>query len=132
MGEFQLKIKQRGFDMYRRTYIRANGKQTGTKLYRMWWAMKTRCTNENYTHWEHYGGKGVKVCPQWEDFEVFRTWACKQLKDYQGKRREASLDRRDPDGDYKPPNCSIVSMRVNSRRARLPGLSTLERFRLAA
>lgn len=39
--------------------------------YTAWAAMHARCTNPNNPQWKDYGGRGVKVCPEWEDFEGF-------------------------------------------------------------
>ncbi len=38
--------------------------------------MKTRCHNSKHDYYRNYGGKGVKVCPEWEhSFIAFRKWA---------------------------------------------------------
>lgn len=39
--------------------------------YRAWRAMWDRCTNPKLQNWKWYGGQGVRVCDQWEDFAVF-------------------------------------------------------------
>lgn len=69
--------------------------------YRVWAGMISRCENHNSTGFKNYGGRGIRVCPQWrESFAVF-------LSDI-GPRPSAkhSIDRfPDNDGDYKPSNC---------------------------
>lgn len=43
-----------------------------TPEYRAWQAMKQRCYNPKITHWDSYGGRGIKVCDRWlESFENF-------------------------------------------------------------
>lgn len=39
----------------------------GTRLYRIWKAMKTRCTNPNSEDYQkYYGSKGVQICSEWK------------------------------------------------------------------
>lgn len=66
--------------------------------YSVWRGMIQRCLNPNCSNFPRYGGRGIKICPQWRDFTVF-------LADV-GKRPgpEYSLDRIDNDGDYEPGN----------------------------
>lgn len=71
---------------------------TGSQEYSNWLAMMKRCNNENAACYSSYGGRGIKVCPEWKDFETF-------LRDV-GPRPSAdhSLGRIDNDGDYEPSN----------------------------
>lgn len=72
-----------------------------TRLYRIWKAMKQRCTNPNAANYRWYGGKGIKVCVEWEnDFDVFLAWALAH-----GYADGLELDRKDSDQDYSPANC---------------------------
>lgn len=68
--------------------------------YESWQGMKNRCKNPSHMSWPRYGGRGIKVCPQWVDsFETF-------LKDMGPKpTEEHSIDRIDNDGNYEPGNC---------------------------
>lgn len=84
-------------------------------LYRIWDAMKQRCTNPNTSHFELYGGRGIKVCDRWlENFQNFL--------DDMGERPSPkhSLDRIDTNGNYEPSNCrwatsteQILNRRMN-------------------
>lgn len=71
----------------------------GTRIYRIWSGMMTRCTNENAINYADYGGRGIKVCDAWQQFENFYADMC------DGYRDDLSLDRIDGDGDYRPDNC---------------------------
>ena len=35
-----------------------------------WVSMKQRCTNPKKREYEHYGGRGIKVCDEW----MVRSW----------------------------------------------------------
>ena len=39
--------------------------------------MKSRCYNQNNKRYENYGHKGIKVCEEWLDFNVFYQWSLK-------------------------------------------------------
>ena len=48
---------------------------SGTRLYRIWQYMRKRCSNKNAINYERYGGRGITVCPEWqEDFAAFRDY----------------------------------------------------------
>lgn len=68
--------------------------------YTTWINIKSRCCDTKATAYPRYGGRGVKVAPEWlHDFEAF-------LRDV-GPRPSPnhSIDRHpDSDGDYRPGN----------------------------
>lgn len=76
----------------------ARGKNQ-SKEYRAWCAMKDRCTNPSYIEWQHYGGRGIRVCDRWlHSFETF-------LADVGPAPSPAhSLNRLCNDGHYEPGN----------------------------
>jgi len=84
---------------------------SGTALFAVLNGMKTRCENPNSTAYKWYGAKGVKVCPEWKDFAVFRDWAMSH-----GYKQGLTIDRIDPDGDYCPDNCRWITRSENSKR----------------
>ena len=57
----------------------ANIKHGGTyeRLHGVWADMITRCENPNRQSYKWYGALGVKICPEWKDYAVFREWALK-------------------------------------------------------
>lgn len=67
-------------------------------LYRVWLSMRERCNNPNCKHYAHYGGRGIRVCPEWDAFEQF-------LSDMGERPRGRSLDRINNDGPYSKENC---------------------------
>jgi hypothetical protein len=42
-----------------------------SKEYSCWKNIKTRCNNPNNNRYPEYGGKGIKVCEEWDTFEQF-------------------------------------------------------------
>lgn len=37
--------------------------------------MRQRCNNPKNKAYENYGGRGITICKEWDDFAVFREWA---------------------------------------------------------
>lgn len=82
-----------------------------TKIWRVWRAMKTRCYNKNIIQYRDYGGRGIKVCDEWLNFENF-------YKDMGEAPDGLSLDRINNNGDYCKENCRWSSVREQSRNRR--------------
>ena len=81
--------------------------------YKSYRAMMDRCYRENAKNYLYYGGRGISVCDEWHDIEVFEKWAIQS-----GYRQGLSLDRKDVNGDYCPKNCCWVTAKeqANNRR----------------
>lgn len=84
-----------------------------SRLYKIWAAMKRRCYNPHCDAFPYYGGKGVKVCPEWMRYESFKEWAQSN-----GYANNLSIDRIDSNGDYEPSNCQWIPMSENIGRAK--------------
>lgn len=78
-------------------------------LYRRWAGIKSRCYNPKAKGFEYYGGKGVRVAPEWlHDFGAFARWSLDN-----GAAPSLQIDRVDGNGDYSPGNCRWVTRQVN-------------------
>lgn len=92
---------------YKRELVRDRGRQTRhghttdnsrSPTYAAWQSMRDRCGNERCPRFCDYGGRGIKVCARWGNFERF-------LADMGERPEGTSLDRIDVDGNYEPGNC---------------------------
>ena len=84
-----------------------------TRLYRLWAGMKARCNNPNTVSYRLYGGRGIKVCNEWNSFENFYQWSIAN-----GYSDNLSIDRINSDKDYAPDNCRWVSLTDQSKNTR--------------
>lgn len=84
-----------------------------TPEYRTWVSMRSRCRNPNTTHFSFYGGRGIRVCPEWDaSFEAFLRDVGPRPSD------DHSLDRIDNDRGYEPGNVRWAPSAIQNRNKR--------------
>jgi hypothetical protein len=70
-----------------------------TSTYISWKCMKTRCLNKNAKNYYRYGGRGIKIYPEWKhSFLAF-------LRDMGERPEGMTFDRKNNDRGYFPDNC---------------------------
>lgn len=85
--------------------------ESHTKLFYTWCRMRNRCNNPKDKRYAQYGGRGIKVCDEWNnDYEPFAKWSREN-----GYSEELSIDRIDNDGNYCPDNCRWADDKTQQR-----------------
>lgn len=95
---------------------RINARKTETpvvklKSYRVWGRIKERCTNPNKDNYADYGGRGISISKEWQQFSNFR-------RDMGEPPAGMHIDRIDVNGDYCKENCRWVTPLENNRNKR--------------
>lgn len=68
-----------------------------SRLWNIWTGMRDRCSRSNNKDYQRYGGRGIRVCPEWDsDFRNFYDWSMGN-----GYSDELTIDRIDNDGNYE-------------------------------
>lgn len=101
---------------YNRDIVKEKGRTHGeskTSLYFVWKSMRQRCKNPNNSRYWDYGGRGIDVCAEWDDFLNFKEWAYEN-----GYAEGLTIDRIDNDKGYSPENCRVTDYIVQGNNKR--------------
>ena len=85
----------------------------GSRIYRIWRGIISRCEIKSATSYENYGGRGISVCIEWHNFESFNKWAIQN-----GYSETLTIERINNDGNYDPTNCSWITKSEQSLNKR--------------
>lgn len=76
------------------------------RLFNIWQGMRKRCERPNAAYYSRYGGRGIKICDEWQSYYAFRKWALEN-----GYDDHLSIDRKDNNKGYDPDNCRWITLR---------------------
>ena len=108
---YRKQSKCKGYTVERGDYTTHHA--TKTRLYKIWDGMRDRCRRVTHTQYKNYGGRGISVCDEWQDFSTFYQWAMDN-----GYDDMLTLDRINSNGNYEPGNCRWATMKQQAANKR--------------
>lgn len=88
--------------------------QSKHRLYGIWRQMINRTYKEKHIAYVNYGGRGIKVCPEWKDnYFAFKEWSLKN-----GYSNELTLERKNVNQGYNMKNCTWATREEQANNTR--------------
>lgn len=94
---------------------RANHGMRGTRFYKIWENMKSRCLPK-HKNAHIYAQRGIRVCKRWASFVNFRDDMLASYEQHYAKNDgDTTIDRIDGTKGYYPSNCRWATRKVQTR-----------------
>ena len=88
-----------------------------SRLWAVWMGIRRRCNKPYDPAYHNYGGRGITICDEWNDFQAFHDWAMASGYDENAPKGQCTIDRIDNNKGYCPEKCRWVDMKTqNSNR----------------
>lgn len=95
------------------------------RLYGIWKGMIDRCENSSHISYKSYGAKGISVCQEWHDVNVFFDWALAN-----GYKNPLTIERVKVKEGYNPDNCTWIPLEEqNQNTNRSLGIEKVKEIR---
>ncbi len=118
-------LRARG--VFRSTWTGVRSDPESRRLYPTWIRIRMSCTNPRSRDWPSIGRKGIGYVKAWDRFEAFLDWARRS-----GAAPGLCLARIDRAKDFGPANCTWISRRDSTLRARHRGGEKRQRVMITA
>lgn len=86
--------------------------------YKIWLSMRHRCRNKKDARYKYYGGRGVAVSKEWDEFSCFYSDMGPKPSPFH------SIERKNNDGNYEKDNCKWATSKEQSLNRRTNRLLT--------
>lgn len=101
------------YDLQKRLERQTTHGYAHSKLYHILYGIRQRCNNPNCSEYYLYGGRGIKICDEWNNNETFINWAINN-----GYKDGLSIERKNVNGNYCPENCCWIPLSEQSNNTR--------------
>lgn len=91
-----------------------------TRFYKIWCGILKRCNTKTSQNYINYGGRGIKVCDRWMEFNNFKEDMYQSYLEHVKEFGEenTSIERKDVNGNYDFNNCTWATRKTQNNNSR--------------
>jgi len=90
----------------------------GTQIYKLWESMNHRCNHSTCGRYRYYGGRGIKICSEWQGRIGPKNFADFMISIGWHEECGLEIDRIDNELGYFPENVRLTTQSVNRLNTR--------------